>query len=62
MTGFGRRAEGTAEAGNFSFGRAREREKAPLAERCFPYRGFCIAAIVVECAPLVRGIFAFSKR
>jgi hypothetical protein len=44
MEGFGRAAllRG-AETGRLSFGREREREKAPLAERCLPTFGLFIA-------------------
>jgi hypothetical protein len=35
--GFGRETEcAGADTGSFSFGSAREREKIPLADRCFP--------------------------
>jgi hypothetical protein len=44
MDGFGRRATDRVSAeGSVSLGRARERENAPLAERCFPTFGLFIA-------------------
>lgn len=44
MVGVGRRAtERVSAEGSFSFGSERERENAPLAERCFPTFGLFIA-------------------
>ena len=44
-TGFARDpALGTADAGSFSLGSARESENAPLADRCFPTFGLRIAS------------------
>jgi hypothetical protein len=44
MRGFARGAvEGGAEAGNLSFGNERERENAPLTDRCLPTFGLRIA-------------------
>jgi hypothetical protein len=43
-------------------GSDREREKAPLADRCFPYFGFCMRKMVVECAALRDGILTGWER